>query len=220
VELTRRLLTSISSLPTGAARPRRTERFKALCLACWNAEEVGGRKLELEHFLNLHGVDICLLSETILNPRQAFRLANYICHRTHRLTAGCGTAILVRRDIVHHSVPGPGHTHLEATAIQAILAGGLPVLMADDLNAKHVDWNSQQSTRRGKLLRVYANENSCLIFGPGTPTTNSYNPSTTPDVLDIVITKNLSSPVYQTSCSALSSDHIPVLIDTACRSSF
>jgi endonuclease/exonuclease/phosphatase family metal-dependent hydrolase len=153
---------------------------------------------------------------------------------------GGGTAILVRRGIVHHSVPIPGLTHLEATAIQVILAskpvkilaaylspsrpligtdltafshGGLPVLMAGDLNAQHVDWNSRLTTRRGKPLRDYPNENSCLIFGPDTPTTNPYNPSATPDVLDIVITKDLSSPVYPTSCSALSSGHLPVLID-------
>jgi hypothetical protein len=84
---------------------------------------VRGRKLELEHFLNQHGVDICLLSETFLNPGQAFRLANYVCHRTDRLTAGDGTAIPVRRGIVHHSVPVPGLTHLEATAIQVTMAG-------------------------------------------------------------------------------------------------
>jgi len=51
-------------------------------------------------------------------------------------------------------------------------------------------------------------------------TTNPYNPLATPDGLGIVITKNLTSPVYLTSCSALSSDHLPVLIDTTCRSSF
>jgi hypothetical protein len=72
-----------------------------------------------------------------------------------------------------------------------------------------VDWNSQLSMRRGKLLRDYANGNSCLIFGPDTPTTNPYNHLATPNVLDIVITKNLTSPVYLTSCSALSSDHLP-----------
>jgi len=106
---------------------------------------------------------------------------------------GGGTAILVRLGIVHHSVPIPGLTHLEATAIQVTLAGrpvlileaylspsrpligaeltacfggGLPGLMAGDLNAKHVDWNSRLNTRRGKLLREYADVNSCLIFGP------------------------------------------------------
>jgi hypothetical protein len=92
--------------------------------------------------------------------------------------------------------------------------------MAGDLNAKQVDWNSRLTTRRGKLLRDYTDGNSCLIFGPDTPTTNPYNPSATPDVLDIVVTKDLPFPVYLTSCSALSSDHLPVLIETACRSSF
>ena len=126
-----------------------------------------GRKLELQHFLTQHVVDICLLRETILKADQAFRLANYFCHRTDRPTTGCGTAILIRRGIVHHSVPVPGLTHLEATAVQVTLAarpvkfiaaylspsrpligadltacfgGGLPVLLAGDLNAKHVDW--------------------------------------------------------------------------------
>jgi hypothetical protein len=59
-----------------------------------------------------------------------------------------------------------------------------------------------------------------LIFGPDIPTTNQYNPCATPDVLDIALTKDLPFPVYLTSCSAPSSDHLPVLIYTACRSSF
>jgi hypothetical protein len=144
-------------------------------------------------------------------------------------------------------VPFPGLTHLEASAVQVTLAGkpvkfltfylspsraliganltacfggGLPVLMAGSFNAKHVDWNSRMTTRRGKLLRDYADGNSCLIFGPDIRTTNPYNSSVTPDVLDIVLTQKLSFPVYLTSCPALSSDHLPVLIDTACRSSF
>ena len=149
-----------------AARHRRTERCKALRLACWNAAGVRGRKLELEHFLSQHGADICLLRETFLTPGQAFRLANYVCHRTDRPSTRGGTAILVRRGITHHSVPVSGLTHLQATAFQVTLAGrpvlilaaylspsrpltgadltaclggGLPVLMAGDLNAKHVD---------------------------------------------------------------------------------
>jgi len=144
-------------------------------------------------------------------------------------------------------VPVSGPTHLEATAIEVTLAGrpvkilaaylsrsrpligadlsacfggGLPVLMAGDLNANHVGWNSQLSTRRRKLLRDYADKNSCLIFGPDSPTTKLCNPSATPDVLDIVKTKNFTSPVYLTSFSALSSDHLPVLIDAMRRSSF
>ena len=106
-----------------AACPKRTVWCKALCLACWNVDGVRGRKLELEHFLSQHGVDICLLSETFINPGQAFRLDNYVCHHTDRPTVGGGPAILVRRGIVHQSVPVPGLTHLEATAVQVTLAG-------------------------------------------------------------------------------------------------
>ena len=136
---------------------------------------------------------IFVSSETFLNPGQAFRLANYVCHHTNIPTAGGGTPVLVRRGIVHHSVPVPGLTHLEATAIKVTLAGkpvlilaaylspsrpliradlsaclggGWPVLMAGDLNAEHVVWISRLNTRRGKLLRDYSDENSCLIFGP------------------------------------------------------
>jgi hypothetical protein len=47
----------------------------------------------------------------------------------------------------------------------------------------------------GKLLRDYADENFCLIFVPDTPTTNPYNPSATPDVLGIAVTKDLPFPV-------------------------
>jgi len=101
-----------------AARPRRTERAIRLRHAPCNADGVSGRKIELEHFLNQYGVDICLLSEKFINHGQALRLANYVCHRTDRPKAGGGTAILVSRGIAHHSVPIPGLTHLEATAIQ------------------------------------------------------------------------------------------------------
>jgi hypothetical protein len=104
--------------------------------------------------------------------------------------------------------------------LTACFDGRLPVLMAGYLNAKHIDWNSRLTTRRGKHLRDYADGNSCLIFGPDIPTTNPYNPSATPDVLEIAVTKDLPFPVYLTSCSVLSSNHLPVFIDTACRSSF
>jgi hypothetical protein len=176
-----------------AGRPRRKYRGRPLRLACCNADGVRGRKLELEHLLNQHGVVICLLIEKFLHLGQAFRLANYVCHRADRPKAGGGTAILVRRGVVHHSVPVPGLIHLEATAVQIMLAGrpvkvlaaylspsrpligadlsacfdgALPVLLACNLNAKHEDWNSRLFTRMGKLLRDYADKNSCLIFGP------------------------------------------------------
>jgi hypothetical protein len=76
------------------------------------------------------------------------------------------------------------------------------------------------SNRQLSNLFFLSDEKSCLIFGPNTPTTNPYNLSATPDVLDIVITQKLTFPVYLTSCSALNLDHLLVIIDSACRSSF
>jgi endonuclease/exonuclease/phosphatase family metal-dependent hydrolase len=86
-----------------------------------------------------------------------------VYHRTTRLTARAVQAILVHRDIVHHSVPVPCLTHFVATAIQVTLAGKpLKILAAHlslsrlsgriaglhtgDLNSKHVDGNLRLST--------------------------------------------------------------------------
>jgi hypothetical protein len=147
------------------------------------------------------------LTDTHLRSSNVFRFANYVCNLNDRLTEGDGTAILVRLGIDHHAVPVQGLPHLEATAIQVMLAnkavkflavylspfrpviasdlsaclgGGLPVLMAGDLNPKHVEWNSRLITKRGRILRDYADKNSFLIYGPNTPTTVPYNPSAIP----------------------------------------
>ena len=119
-------------------------------------------------------------------------MAKYVCHRTDRLTEGGGTDVLVRRGIDHYAVPVQGLKHLEATAIHVMLAskpvkilavflppcrplfasdlsaclgGSLPTLMAGDLNAKNVDWNSRLITTRSRLLHDYADENSVSYMG-------------------------------------------------------
>lgn len=92
-------------------------------------------------------------------------MANYVCHRTDRLTEGGRTTILVLRGTDHYSLPVQGLRHLEATAIYVVMGskpvkilavylspvrslfasylsaclGVLPILTAGDLNAKHVD---------------------------------------------------------------------------------
>jgi hypothetical protein len=53
-----------------------------LRLACWNADGVRGRKLEMEQFLGGHGVDIFVLNNIHLVAGSALRFANYVCHRT------------------------------------------------------------------------------------------------------------------------------------------
>jgi hypothetical protein len=212
-----------------------------LRLGCWNADGVRGRKLELEQFLSEHGVDICLLNETHLVAVRDLRFANYVCHRKDRPTPGGGTAILVHKGIDHYAVPVSGlqfleatlsvgdqtsetrvglpraHTPLDRVGLTECLSGGIPVLMAGDFNAKHKVWNCGLTTARGSLLRDYADRNSCLIYGPDSPTTAPYTHNVTPDVLDTVVVRVF---VIQIHLSAQHSDHLPILIDASCRSSF
>ena len=83
-----------------------------------------------------------------------------------------------------------------------------------------MDWNSRLTPRREKSLREYASENTCQNFGTDTPSSNPFNPSATPDVLDIAVTKDVPFQVYLPSCYSLSSGHLQVLIDTALPTSF
>jgi hypothetical protein len=73
---------------------------------------------------------------------------------------------------------------------------------------------------RDSLLCDYTNRKSCFINGPHSPTTARHTHNGTPDVLDIVIVKDFVQPVNLSVCSAFSSDYLPILIDTTCRSSF
>jgi hypothetical protein len=50
-----------------AARPRGST-VKAVRLAFWNADGIRGKKFGMDHFLAQHGVDVCLLNETHLDP--------------------------------------------------------------------------------------------------------------------------------------------------------
>lgn len=97
--------------------------------------------------------------------------------------------------------------------LPSCLSGGVPVLMAGILKAKHVDWNSRLITR-GRHLHDYTSEISCLIYELYTPTTIPYNNSATSDVIDIVITDDLVTPVSLITCTSLSSDKLPVVIYT------
>jgi hypothetical protein len=86
--------------------------------------------------------------------------------------------------------------------------------MAGDSNAKHMDWKPGLITR-GRLVRDYTDQNSLYI---GRITYNHTNLNTN-DVA-IVITKDVVTPGYLTMSSTLSSDHLSILIDMQCRSSF
>ena len=176
---------SFCSWPNIEARLRRTERCKDLRLACWNADEVRKRKLELEHFLSQHGFDNCPLIDTHLNTGQAYRFPNYVRHhrqtdrggryshpglpcysppfsdrsRPQTLGGRCRSSHIGRL-----TAENPCGIHLtlpptDRSGPTCLFRRGIAGLMAGDLNAKQVDWMSRQTTRRGTHLRDYVGEN-------------------------------------------------------------
>jgi hypothetical protein len=88
----------------------------------------------------------------------------------------------------------PTRPWIESDLIEC-LSGGITVLMAGDLDAKHTDWNFRLITARGSLLLDHADRNSCMIYGPDSPTTAPYTHNATPDVLDIIV-RDFFLPVY------------------------
>jgi hypothetical protein len=56
---------------------------------------------------------------------------------------------------------------LFASGLSAYFGGGLLVLIAGDLNTRHVDWNSRLITR-GRYLRDYADKNLSHLWAENT----------------------------------------------------
>jgi len=154
-----------------------------------------------------------------------------MCHSTNRLTEGDGTAILLccsitkiypskevlaSKPVKHLAVYLSFSMPLFVSDLSHFLRGDLAIHMAGDLNAKHIDWNSGLITRC-RLVHDYTDQNSLCI---GWITYNhALQILNTNGDIAIIITKDVT-PEYLTICSTLSSDHLPILIDMQCWSSF
>jgi len=65
----------------------------ALRLALWNANSLSSHRFELQTFLDMHKIDIALISETHFTSRTVFLLPRYIVfHSIHPDDAAQGGA--------------------------------------------------------------------------------------------------------------------------------
>lgn len=214
--------------------------MRNLTAAIWNAEGIKGKKTEIEHFISQYNVDILLANETHLRGGERFRLRNMVSYRTDRqLQQGGGTAIFLRRSFIHHQEVIPPLTDMEATAVtistsmgqitfvatylrpgnnltRADLAAVLNltdvILVGGDLNAKHPLWHSRRTNPRGNVLLGLADDLHFEVHAPTEPTYIPFNRRHQPDVLDVVLTKNLPATFELQVINDLGSDHQPVLI--------
>ncbi|GJQ66283.1 hypothetical protein Trydic_g4331 [Trypoxylus dichotomus] len=197
----------------------------------WNAQNIVKKKDELRAFITDNEIDVALLSET-------FNISNYVTYKMDRNTKpGGGTAILVRREIKHHSI-GTNTTKMETTAVHIHTKTGITALyaaysspqndieeadidaifnshhstiLAGDLNSKHPQWNSKILNRKEKQLKKIVHERN-LTVDALTEDTHIHAPTGLTDVLALVILKKVTAPCYLETINDLSSDHLPVIM--------
>ena len=208
-------------------------------IIAWNANSIRNKLQELREFLPRFQVDVALICETYLKPSHRANIANYICYRNDRLTGkGGGTAIYIKSTIDHYLLPTPPDLEMEITSIMintskgplAIISGynhprhlitssdistifaiSNSVILAGDLNAKHIDWHSKVINGNGRRLRQYSNKIGFEVNAPTSPTRIPPVEGHPPDVLDVVAFKNaIISPDIEVA-HELSSDHLPIL---------
>ncbi|GJQ75498.1 hypothetical protein Trydic_g17585 [Trypoxylus dichotomus] len=183
-------------------------------------------------------MDVLLIGETHLRASDRLSLRNFRVYRTDREGArGGGTAIMIKSSIDHYAGRELDLHNIEATNITVNLATG-PIqlvaaykapnklmlesdlseifstrratILAGDLNAKHPTWNSRLTNASGKCLRRFADDFNLVVDASTEPTIYPHNGQ--PDVLDIVVMKNVNHFHQLTVLNELSSDHNPVLL--------
>lgn len=74
----------------------------------WNAQGITTTTSinELQHFVNIHRVDVVCLCETLLKPTHKFYLNNFRkAYRNDRFNHGGGVAICINKNIKHDLLP-------------------------------------------------------------------------------------------------------------------
>ncbi|CAI6364155.1 unnamed protein product [Macrosiphum euphorbiae] len=184
----------------------------------WNCNGIRKKTQELTAFVKLHNIHVILLSETRLHPKTQLKIPNFHIYRSDRKPLprhppNGGTAVLIRRGIMHNHVnvlteldstsaqikieneitqvtavyKSPSAT-LKSSDLDALTKHHGPLIIGGDLNAKHTDWHSLRSNKSGKTLAQHAeSSNRYSIVASDSPTYFSYVPTHRPDVLDIFL---------------------------------
>jgi len=102
----------------------------------------------------------------------------------------------------------PPAAPVNRTDMDKIFSAFTTVVVAGDLNSKHVAWNCSSVDSNGKTLLTYCTDKNLSIHYPNQPMHFPHN--TLPSILDIVLTKHcsVSKPMATPS---LSSDHNPIV---------
>ncbi|CAI6367727.1 unnamed protein product [Macrosiphum euphorbiae] len=177
------------------------------------------------------------------NPK--FSYLPYRSPTTAKNTSKRGTAVLIRRGIVHQ--PVNIQTKLDSTSVNIKLENNIaqvtavykspgvtvkptdfdaltnhdgPLIIGGDLNAKHTDWQCPQRNKSGKTLAQHAERvNRYSVVAPDSPTHYPYIAAHRPDILDIFLLDLPNTHYLLTNHCELSSDHNPQMLNLSSRPS-
>lgn len=214
-----------------------------LRLLYWNPGGVRNREAGLRDLVREQNIQVVLLGETWLRPELTFRIPNFTVYRRDEISpagrAYRGTAVAVRRDVIHTELPLPPFVETRSIGVEVsmgsrelrlfaayrppgafrhpqdlynIFDGDSPTLLAGDLNAKNTAWGSTTTSAAGRLLRNASDALDLEVIGPDAPTHVPSDASHRADVLDIVLFKNLQCPVHVEVLYDLDTQHLPILI--------
>lgn len=194
---------------------------KSFQVCTWNCRSINNKYHELKLFLDLHSINILLLTETKLASNIHFAMPGYVIYRADHPSdeRKGGSAVLVKNHINHDGLPPIIEEEFQISRVLVTLNGvkyqigsfysapankmsvvnfwdiahimGHNFLLGGDFNAKHPRWGSNIINPRGQVL-MYAATQLFLEFSyPVEPT--YYPPAgQTPDVLDFFIGKHIN----------------------------
>lgn len=215
-----------------------TTTFTPFIMANWNANGIRNKICELRHFLHEYSVDICIVTETHIDPPIKLKVPNYTTYRCDRIHhRGGGVAILAKRSLrtvlvnsdntrgfeiltillelpkqnIHISAVYNRPKHMLTQAdFMSFFPPNAHTIIAGDLNTKHTMWGCLSTNKNGKILSNILKNTGFTIYAPTRPTHYPRNPEHRPDILDITIT-NTKIPIAIDVLNELSSDHLPTI---------
>jgi hypothetical protein len=191
-------------------------------IVTWNANGLLQHRNELQMFLDIKKIDICLVSETHFTNESYIRLKGYcVYHTIHPSNAARGGSAVIIRDSVQHfeeisistekmqvtvvtikcktqtlkvaAIYCPPRYNLKKEDYMFLLHNlGKTFILGGDFNAKHTYWGSRLITTKGRELYSAAKELNCDFHSTGKPTYWPTDVNKIPDLLDFFITRNIS----------------------------
>lgn len=196
---------------------------QTLKLAVWNANGLCQHVHEVRAFLQIHKIDIMLISETHFTEKSYIKIPKYNIYNTNHPDgkAHGGTALIVKNDVKHYETDKYATDHLQATSVAVDISTGTLTISAiycppkhnnkqqhfndffstlgnrfiagGDYNAKHTTWGSRITSSKGNELLATIRANNLSFISSGEPTYWPTDTQRLPDLLDFCITKGLNT---------------------------